>query len=82
MYRCKQIKETRKSVRDSESGIQKMAIGHHIGDRSHTIERMHNVHTKDKEQRQYFENLDESEDLHNTLPCNVSRFPHYCDCTE
>lgn len=55
------IKETRKSVRDSESGIQKMAIGHHIGDRSHTIERLHNVHTDSKEQRQYFENLDESD---------------------
>ena len=26
-----QVKETRKAVKDSQTGIQKMAIGHHIG---------------------------------------------------
>ena len=25
------VKETQKSVRDSESGVHKMAIGHHVG---------------------------------------------------
>ena len=30
-----QLKETRKSVQDSESGVQKMSIGHHIGEWVH-----------------------------------------------
>lgn len=33
------VKETREMVRDSERGIEQMAIGHHIGERSHVIER-------------------------------------------
>ncbi len=33
------IKETRQMVRDSEKGIEKMAVGHHIGERAHIIER-------------------------------------------
>lgn len=33
------VKETRKMVRDSEKGIEKIAVGHHIGDRAHVIER-------------------------------------------
>ncbi|RZF46000.1 hypothetical protein LSTR_LSTR013734 [Laodelphax striatellus] len=37
------VKETKKSVADSRSGIKKLAIGHHIGDRAHIIEREHNV---------------------------------------
>ena len=35
---CAQVKETRKSLYDSESGVKKMAVGHHLGERSHTIE--------------------------------------------
>ena len=26
-----QVKETRKAVKDSHTGLQKMAVGHHIG---------------------------------------------------
>ena len=26
-----QVKETKKAVKDSRSGVQKMAVGHHIG---------------------------------------------------
>ena len=33
------VKETRQMVKDSERGIEKVAVGHHIGDRSHVIER-------------------------------------------
>ncbi|VDP06452.1 unnamed protein product [Soboliphyme baturini] len=33
------IAETRDSVRDSERGIEKMAIGHHMGGKSHIIEK-------------------------------------------
>ena len=33
-----QVKETRRSLCDSESGVKKMAMGHHLGECSHTIE--------------------------------------------
>ena len=33
-----QVKETRRSLYDSESGVKKMAVGHHRGQRSHAIE--------------------------------------------
>ncbi|KAG4079362.1 hypothetical protein HA402_008054 [Bradysia odoriphaga] len=55
------IKETQKTVQDSRTGVKKMAIGHHIGDRAHIIEREQNVHTGNEEERQDFINLDEEE---------------------
>ena len=30
------MKETRRSLYNSESGVKKMAVGHHLGERSHT----------------------------------------------
>lgn len=36
-----------------------MAIGHHIGDRAHIIEKEQNLHTGDREEREDFINLDE-----------------------
>lgn len=33
------VKETRQLMRDSGKGIEKVSIGHHIGDRAHVIER-------------------------------------------
>jgi len=33
------VKEVRKSVRDTSKGVEKMSIGHHIGDRAHIIEK-------------------------------------------
>lgn len=56
-----QIRETRQSMRDSESGLERMAIGHHIGVRAHIMERSRNRRTGDREERQDFINLDESE---------------------
>jgi hypothetical protein len=56
-----QVKETKKAVKDSRSGVQKMAVGHHIGERSHVIERRVNAKTGEKAQNQEFINLDESE---------------------
>lgn len=56
-----QIRETRQSVRDSESGLERLAIGHHIGSRAHIMERSQNRRTGDREERQDFINLDESE---------------------
>ncbi|KAI2655131.1 Myeloid leukemia factor 2 [Labeo rohita] len=55
------IRETRQTMRDSESGLERMAIGHHIGDRGHVMERSRNRLTGDREERQDFFNLEESE---------------------
>ncbi|XP_018117541.1 myeloid leukemia factor 1 L homeolog isoform X5 [Xenopus laevis] len=55
------IKETKKAIRDSESGIEKMAIGHHIQDRAHIIQKSRNHKTGDQELNQEFLNLDEAE---------------------
>ncbi|XP_076136232.1 myeloid leukemia factor 2 isoform X1 [Alosa pseudoharengus] len=55
------IRETRQSMRDSESGLERMAIGHHIGERAHLMERSRNRRTGDREERQDYINLDESE---------------------
>ncbi|NWV18295.1 MLF1 factor, partial [Origma solitaria] len=55
------VKETRKALKDSESGLEKMAIGHHIQDRAHVIKKSRNSKTGDEEMNQEFINLDESE---------------------
>lgn len=55
------IKETRQALRDSESGLEKMAIGHHIQDRGHVVEKKMNKKTGEKEFIQDFQNMDESE---------------------
>ncbi|XP_066992508.1 myeloid leukemia factor isoform X2 [Anabrus simplex] len=55
------IKETKKTVCDSRSGVKKMAIGHHIGERAHVLEREQNLHSGEREERQEFINLDEEE---------------------
>ncbi|XP_050706149.1 myeloid leukemia factor 2-like isoform X2 [Eriocheir sinensis] len=54
------VKETRRTISDSRTGTRKMAIGHHIGERSHIIERESN-RGNDVEERQEFINLDEEE---------------------
>uniref|UniRef100_A0A672JST9 Myeloid leukemia factor 2 n=1 Tax=Sinocyclocheilus grahami TaxID=75366 RepID=A0A672JST9_SINGR len=55
------IRETRQTMRDSTSGLERMAIGHHIGERGHVMERSRNRLTGDREERQDFFNLEESE---------------------
>lgn len=55
------IKETRRAVKDSESGLEKMAIGHHIQDRGHVVEKKYNKKTGEREFIQDFQNMDESE---------------------
>lgn len=52
------MKETRRTESDSRTGTRKMAIGHHIGERSHIIEREQQHGST--EERQEFINLDES----------------------
>jgi len=44
---------------DSRSGVKKIAIGHHIGERAHVLEREQNYHSGDREERQEFINLEE-----------------------
>ncbi|XP_035696368.1 myeloid leukemia factor 1-like isoform X2 [Branchiostoma floridae] len=53
------VKETRRTVRDSEAGLQKMAIGHHLGERAHIVERSRDRHGE--EEKQDYINLDESD---------------------
>ncbi|XP_041120244.1 myeloid leukemia factor 1-like isoform X2 [Polyodon spathula] len=55
------IKETKRSLKDSESGVEKMAIGHHIHDRAHVIAQSQNRKTGDRERNEEFLNLDETE---------------------
>ncbi|XP_018588055.1 myeloid leukemia factor 1 isoform X1 [Scleropages formosus] len=53
------IKETRRSVKDSETGVEKLAIGHHINDRGHVVEKRLNRKTGEREMLQDFQNMDE-----------------------
>ncbi|NXC29529.1 MLF1 factor, partial [Campylorhamphus procurvoides] len=55
------VKETRKALKDSESGLEQMAIGHHIHDRGHVIKKSRNCKTGDEEMNQEFINLEENE---------------------
>ncbi|XP_034025216.1 myeloid leukemia factor 1 [Thalassophryne amazonica] len=57
------IKEIRRAVKDSESGLEKMSIGHHIQDRGHIMEKKYNKKTGEREFNQDFQNMDESEAL-------------------
>ncbi|KAF3847728.1 hypothetical protein F7725_020756 [Dissostichus mawsoni] len=69
------IKETRKAVKDSESGVEQMAIGHHIQDRGHVVEKKFNKKTGNKECNQDFQNLDECiRDFDDEWQQEVSKF--------
>ena len=55
------IKETRRAIRDSDSGLEKMAVGHHIHDRAHVIKKSKNNKMGDEEVNQEFINMNESD---------------------
>ncbi|NXQ28697.1 MLF1 factor, partial [Alaudala cheleensis] len=55
------IRETRKALKDSESGLEKIAIGHHLQDRAHVIRKSKNSKTGDEEMNQEFINMDEGD---------------------
>ncbi|XP_017010124.2 myeloid leukemia factor isoform X2 [Drosophila takahashii] len=55
------VRETRKTVQDSRTGLKKMAIGHHIGERAHIIEKEQDMRSGQLEERQEFINLEEEE---------------------
>ena len=52
-----QVKETRRSLYNSESGVKKMAVGHHLSERSHMIEQSHNLLSGKRVERKDFVNL-------------------------
>jgi myeloid leukemia factor 1 len=51
------VRETKQTVSDSRSGTKKMAIGHHIGDRAHIIEKKQNLRTGQREENVELVNL-------------------------
>jgi len=53
------VRETRKAVRDTERDLEKMAIGRHIHDRGHEMEKHKNTRSGHVEERQNFHNIDE-----------------------
>jgi len=55
------VRETRSSVRDSRTGLQKMAIGHHIQDRGHVMERARNCYSGEEELNNEYINIEEEE---------------------
>ncbi|XP_018430092.1 PREDICTED: myeloid leukemia factor 1 [Nanorana parkeri] len=73
------IKETKKSVRDSTTGMQEMAVGHHIKDRAHIVKQLENNKTGDREFNQEFLNMDESEapSFNSEWDREISRFKPY-----
>ncbi|XP_075164941.1 myeloid leukemia factor isoform X2 [Haematobia irritans] len=75
------IRETRRTVQDSVNGVKKMAIGHHIGERAHIIEKEQDVRSGQLEERQEFINLDEDEaedfDREFTTKASAGRHGHH-----
>uniref|UniRef100_H0XLG6 Myeloid leukemia factor 2 n=1 Tax=Otolemur garnettii TaxID=30611 RepID=H0XLG6_OTOGA len=55
------IQEIRRTIWDSDSGLEQMSIGHHIRDRVHILQRSRNHRPGDQEERQDYINLGESE---------------------
>nr|CAB3263862.1 myeloid leukemia factor 1-like [Phallusia mammillata] len=55
-----QVKETHKTLRNSESGFEKMAVGQHLGGKGRVVERRRHHEGKIEEERQYIE-MDEND---------------------
>lgn len=55
------VSETRRSVQDTRTGVQKMAIGHHMKDKAHIVEKSHNRYTGEDEECQEFVNIEEDD---------------------
>lgn len=53
------VKEVQRTVSDSRTGVRKMAIGRHIGERGHVLEKEQNLQTGDTEEKEDFINIDE-----------------------
>ncbi|XP_071043291.1 myeloid leukemia factor 1 isoform X2 [Parasteatoda tepidariorum] len=55
------VKETMRSVQDSRTGLQEMAIGHHLHERGHVVEKKKNRYTGDEEENHEFINLEDDD---------------------
>ncbi|XP_057371333.1 myeloid leukemia factor-like [Daphnia carinata] len=55
------VREVQRSVSDSRSGVRKMAVGRHLGERGHVVEKEQNYYTGDSEEREDFINIEEEE---------------------
>lgn len=55
------LKETKSALRDSRSGRQELAIGHHLHDKAHVKKKSKNVYTGEEEQVDDLVNLEEEE---------------------
>lgn len=55
------VRETKKTEKDSRTGVQRIEVGHHIGDRGHVIGKSKNVRTGDQEETQEYVNMAEDE---------------------
>ncbi|XP_077551408.1 myeloid leukemia factor 2-like isoform X4 [Haemaphysalis longicornis] len=55
------VKETRRSLQDSRTGLQELTIGHHLDDRAHIVGRKRNRRTGDEDHSVHYVNLDEEE---------------------
>lgn len=55
------LKETREAIRDSRTGHQELAIGHHLRDKARIKKRSKNAYTGEEEQVEDLVNLNESE---------------------
>jgi len=73
-----QMKETRKTVRDSERDLHKMSIGHHLGDRGRIVERRR-LRGEDEEHRNFvgMQEEDEFQQFDNEWKSRASGFIDY-----
>lgn len=55
------VREERRTLRDSRSGVQQMSIGRHINDRGHVMEKNKNHYTGEEEENNEFINIEEEE---------------------
>lgn len=55
------LKETKSAVRDSRTGHQELAIGHHLHDKAHIKKKSKNVYTGEEEEGEDLVNLEEDE---------------------
>lgn len=55
------VRQTRRCERNSQTGLNKLAIGHHIYDRGHVVERSVNRRTNEREEKHDYLNMDEDE---------------------
>lgn len=55
------LKEIKSAVRDSRTGHQELAIGHHLREKGHIKKKSRNVYTNEQEEADDFINIDESE---------------------